>query len=410
MPETQTAIRFASAVSTADSAAAAVAEVTDALHDALAAPVDLAVVFASTAHREAIETIRDRLRQTLAPQVLIGCTAQGVVGVQQELEEGPALSVLAGTLPGATLHAFRCDQPDWPKVTRSPARLREAVQGTIDEGAAKAVILLADPFTTPLVRFLPALDEAVPGAAVVGGIASGGEKAGDNRLLLDDAVIDEGAVGVTLAGDIDVQTTVSQGCRPIGQPLIITRAKRHVVQQLGGRSALQVIQEMAQDLDDEDQQLVHDNGLLVGRVINEYKQRFGRGDFVVRGLVGVDQDQGYIAIGDPQVRVGQTVQFHVRDQKTAAEDLAMMLDLQKVHGPAAGGLLFTCNGRGTNLFDEPNTDVNLIHAALGQMPLAGFFAAGELGPLGPERASFVHGHTASLIAFRSAGNEQDTLE
>ncbi len=236
---------------------------------------------------------------------------------------------------------------------------------------------------------------------MVGGIASGGEEVGENRLMLDDAILEEGAVGLSLSGDIDVQTTVSQGCRPIGQPFVITKAKRHVVQQLGGHNALQVIQEMAQELDEEDQQLVHDNGLLVGRVINEYKQRFGRGDFVVRGLIGVDQDQGYIAIGDPQVRIGQTIQFHVRDQKTAAEDLAMVLDLQKVHGPGAGGLLFTCNGRGTNLFDAPDTDANLIHGALGEMPLAGIFAAGELGPLGSEQTSFVHGHTASLVVFRS---------
>lgn len=401
MPDTQTAIRFASAVSAADTATAAVAEVIEALRDTLTAPVDLVAVFASTGYRDEIELIRDRLREALNPQAIIGCTARGVLGVQQELEEGPALSVLAGTLPGATLHTFRCDRPDWPEVLASPTRLREEVQGGMPEGEARAVMLLVDPFTTPLVKLLPALDEAAPGAAVVGGIASGGEEAGDNRLLLDDAVLDRGAVGVTVAGDIDVQTTVSQGCRPIGQPMVITRAKRHVVQQLGGRNALQAIQDMAQELEEEDQQLIHDNGLLVGRVINEYKPRFGRGDFVVRGLVGVDQDQGYIAIGDPEVRVGQTVQFHVRDQKTAVEDLAMMLDLQRVHGPAAGGLLFTCNGRGTSLFDQPDTDVNLIHNALGPMPLAGFFAAGELGPLGPELASFVHGHTASLIVFRS---------
>ena len=331
----------------------------------------------------------------------MGCTTQGVVGVQQELEEGPALSVLAGVLPGATLTPFRADRPDWSELLASPTHLRETLQGATPDEPARAVLLLADPFTTPLVKLLPALDEALPGAPVVGGLASAGSEEGENRLLLDDAILTEGAVGVTLAGDVDVQTTVSQGCRPIGAPMVITRAKRHIVQELGGTNALQAIQEMVQELDEEDQQLVHDNGLLVGRVVNEYKQRFGRGDFVVRGLIGVDQEQGYIAIGDPQVRTGQTIQFHVRDQKTACEDLAMMLDLQQVYGPGAGALLFTCNGRGTNLFEEPDTDVNLIHSALGEMPLAGFFAAGEIGPLGSEPTNFVHGHTASLIVFRN---------
>ena len=405
MPETQTAIRFASAVSAVESTGAALDELIDTLQQQLTQPVDLVVVFATAEHREGFEQIRDRLRAAFSPQTLIGCSAQGVVGVQRELEEGPAISVLAGALPGARLTPFRADRPDWHELLASPTQLREALQGVDapehEPEETRGVVLLADPFTTPLVKLLPAMDEALPGAAVVGGIASAAGEAGENRLIVDDAILTEGAVGVSITGDVDVQTTVSQGCRPVGKPMIITRAKRHIVQELGGRNALEALQAMVQELEDEDQQLIQDNGLLVGRVIDEYKQRFGRGDFVVRGLIGVDEEQGYLAIGDPQVRVGQTVQFHVRDEQTALEDLSMMLDAQKVHGPGAGALLFTCNGRGTNLFDEPGTDVTAIHKALGPMPLAGFFAAGELGPLGPRLESYVHGHTASLIVFRN---------
>lgn len=401
MPETTTAIRFASSVSTAADPTAAVAEVSDQLRPQLTMPVDLVVVFATTEHRDHLGTIRDRLTETLKPRALIGCIAQGVVGVQREVEQGPAVSVLAGTLPGASLHPFQCDQADWHSIMDAPQRLREVVMGPHNEQTPRCVLLLADPFTTPLLKFLPALDEALPSTIVAGGIASGAQNAGESRLLLDDRIVHEAAVGLSIAGDVDVQSTVSQGCRPVGEPMVITRAKRHIVQELGGRNALEALQEMAQSLSEQDQQLLHDNGLLVGRVVNEYKQRFGRGDFVVRGLVGVDQDQGYIAIGDPQVRTGQTIQFHVRDQETAVQDLAMMLDLQKVHGPGAGALLFTCNGRGLNLFDEPDTDANLIHSALGPMPLAGLFAAGEIGPLGAEHTSFIHGHTASLVVFRN---------
>jgi len=167
----------------------------------------------------------------------------------------------------------------------------------------------------------------------------------------------------------------------------------------GGRNALAVIQEMLREVPERDTQMVQSNGLLVGRVINEYKGHFGRGDFLIRGVVGVDQEAGYIAIGDPQIRVGQTIQFHVRDQRTAEEDFQLLLEAQKLHGDAGGALLFSCNGRGTRLFDHPDADATMIHHALGDLPLAGFFAAGEIGPVGKE--NFVHGHTASLVVFRA---------
>ncbi len=168
MPDTQTAIRFASAVSTAESPTAAVEQVIDALRDQLTAPVDLVAVFATPEHRDDLDLIRDRLREAFAPAALIGCSAAGVVGVQREFETGPALSVLAGTLPGATVHPFRCDQPEWHEALDSPAHLREIVQGPHASShatePAKAIIMLADPFSTPLIKLLPALDDAMPGA------------------------------------------------------------------------------------------------------------------------------------------------------------------------------------------------------------------------------------------------------
>ena len=198
-------------------------------------------------------------------------------------------------------------------------------------------MLLADPFSTPLVKLLPAFDDAFPGIPMVGGLCSGGTKPRQNRLQLDGESMREGAVGVAIHGPVRVQTTVSGACRAIGQPHVITRAKRHVVQELGGRKALAVVRETAAEATEKDRDLLQTSGLLIGRVVNEYKDRFGPGDFVIRGLVGVDADDGYIAIGDPQVRVGQTVQFHVRDKDAARDDFELMLEAQKLHGPGGGG-------------------------------------------------------------------------
>ena len=136
------------------------------------------------------------------------------------------------------------------------------------------------------------------------------------------------------------------------------------------------------------------HGLLIGRAISEYRDTFGRGDFLVRNIIGADQDTGSLSMGD-FLRVGQTVQFHVRDAATADEDLSAMLD--GVAAPA-GVLLFSCNGRGSNLFQTPDHDVRVARDKMPGTPVSGFFAAGEIGPVGGK--NFVHGHTASLALFR----------
>jgi small ligand-binding sensory domain FIST len=171
------------------------------------------------------------------------------------------------------------------------------------------------------------------------------------------------------------------------------------VEQLGGKPALEALRETVMQLPDDQKELLQ-NGLLIGRAISEYRERFGRGDFLVRNLVGVDDQSGAIALAD-YVKTGQTVQFHVRDAQTADEDLSLLLAPQSMAEPAAGGLLFSCNGRGTRLFDRPCHDIAAAQKAMPKTPMAGFFAAGELGPIGGK--NFIHGHTASLALFRPAG-------
>ena len=174
--------------------------------------------------------------------------------------------------------------------------------------------------------------------------------------------------------------------------MVVTKAHENVILELGGQTPLDQLQEMWATLTPLDHQLVQ-RGLMIGRAVSEYRDTFRRGDFLIRHLVGLDRDTGAIAVGD-HVRVGQTVQFHVRDADSADEDLRLML---QAAGPAAGGLLFSCNGRGTRLFSGPNHDAQAVCQAAGAIPLAGFFAQGELGPVGGE--NFIHGFTASVVLF-----------
>jgi len=194
-----------------------------------------------------------------------------------------------------------------------------------------------------------------------------------------------------------MDTCVSQGCRPVGRPMVIPRSKENVIEQLGGKAAMEALRDTVNELPEAERQKLA-NGLFLGRAVSEYREKFGRGDFLVRNVMGVDQEQGSIAVND-YVRTGQTVQFHVRDAATAGEDLSMLLCAERDKSVrAAGGLLFSCNGRGSRMFKQPCHDIGAARKAMPTTPVAGFFAAGEFGPVGGK--NFIHGHTASFALFR----------
>jgi small ligand-binding sensory domain FIST len=225
-------------------------------------------------------------------------------------------------------------------------------------------------------------------------MASGGAQPGENRLLLGAQTHAEGAVAVHVSGPVRLKTVVSQGCRPIGRPLVVTKAERNIIYELGGKPALVQLRAIFDTLPTSEQRLVQ-RALHVGRVVSEYQDRFDQGDFLVRNVLGIDAASGAIAIGD-YLRPGQTVQFHIRDEHAADAELAQLLSAAKQASgsPPAGALLFTCNGRGTRMFSQPHHDAAAVERAFGPIPLAGFFAQGELGPIGQH--NFIHGFTASI--------------
>lgn len=382
-------MRCASALSTARNSEAALREVlARAQRDLSGQGADLALVFASAHHADALGKIARELRASGLGRHVAGCTGESIVGGDQEVEGAAALSLWAIQLPEVEVDVRRLEFDEdgvegWPEAAT--------------DNDQRSALLLGDPFSFPTDQFLKALNQGSPGLRVMGGMASGGSELGENRLVLDDEVFDAGAVAVILDGPVTVRTVVSQGCRPIGRPMVVTRAERNIIRELGRKPVLEVLRAVFEELDADDQARFR-QGLHIGRVINEYQEKFVRGDFLVRNVLGTD-DAGGLAITDV-VRVGQTVQFHVRDAETADEDLRGLLEHERNERPAAairGALLFTCNGRGSRLFDEPNHDISALHAALGPIPVAGFFAMGEIGPVGGQ--NFVHGFTASVVLF-----------
>jgi len=386
-------MRFHSAISDSESTPQAVEAVIASAKGALAGKIDLAFAFFTAHHNDEAEAMLERLWLELDPQCLLGCSAEGVIGEDREVERSPGLAVLAADLPGVRTHPFHIGGSEWAEVLSDKQALAERIAYGPQ---TRAIIGFGDPFTARIHQLLPMLDEAAPRAPLIGGMASGGRTHGQTVLFRNDQLYSDSFVGVSLAGPVAVETVVSQGCRPIGRPMVVTRSHQNVIEQLGGRPALTALRDMIVELPEDQQQMLQ-NGLLIGLAISEYKDRFGRGDFLIRNLLGISEQSGAIQITD-YARTGQTVQFHVRDAGTADEDLSLLLAPQSFDVPAAGGLLFSCNGRGTHMFPQPCHDIAAAGRAMPRTPVAGFFAAGEFGPVGGK--NFIHGHTASFALFR----------
>jgi len=344
---------------------------------------DLAFLFITRPHVEAAGEIASLVREALEPGTLIGASAVSVVGGNREVEDRPAVSVWAARMDGvAPLHLTATRDGDSFRVEGLPDDLLDA---------AHTLLLLADPFTFPVDHLVALLARDHPQVLVVGGLASAAAGAGGNRLILNGEIHSHGAVGVLLSGETRVTSVVSQGCRPVGPPFVVTRAEGNLIYELAGRRAYDQVAAMIARLGKEERALAA-AGLHLGRVIDEHPVHFSRGDFLIRAVLGAEEQSGAVAVGDT-VAVGSTVQFQVRDSESAHEDLMELMAGQNAHG----ALLFTCNGRGSHMFSEPSHDAKVVSELLDSVPMSGMFCAGEIGPVG--NRSFVHGFTASVALF-----------
>jgi small ligand-binding sensory domain FIST len=354
-------------------------------------PPSFAVLFASAHFLGRAEDLVAAVVRESGPLPLIGCVAEAVTGGGREVESEPAVSLwLAADLGPVETFAMEF-------VRTGSGGAYGGYRFGRDPGGIH--LMICDPFTFPADGLLAHLNSRVPGALVMGGMASGGLALRQSRLFLDGRVLSSGAVGAHLP-EAGARLLVSQGCRPVGDPYTVTEAEGSVIYQLGGRAPLARLQDLAAALTGRDRELLA-QGLQVGMVINEYQAERHQGDFLIRGVVGADPESGAIAVSD-EVGVGQTVQFHVRDADSADHDLRRTLEREAATAarPAGGALLFTCNGRGSRLFSEPDHDAGLVARTLGAMPAAGFFCAGELGPVGGQ--NFLHAYTASIALFPAA--------
>jgi small ligand-binding sensory domain FIST len=380
-------VPFASALSEHPVASQATGEVAGAVLESIGERPDLVVLTVTRPHAGALEDIAGAVAAVLHPLAMFGCAAESVVGTAHEVEETPAIALWAGRVgPLAQVHlrATRLADDSW------------TFEGWPGQTAFEpgTLLLAADPFTFPADEFLTWLDRAEPGLPVIGGNASGGRGPGGNRLVVGDEVVTSGATGVLVGGGVDIEPVVAQGCRPYGHPLTVTRSDRNVIYEVAGVPAMEcLVDQIKSSLDPVDIAGIESNGLLMGRLIDEHVGEPGPGDYLIRNVVGVDRSTGAVAVED-RVPLGSTIRFHLRDAPGAHRELRQLLEGR--HAEAA--LAFICNGRGTRLFDDLHHDAGLLQRSLGPVPVTGFFAAGEIGPIGGY--NFVHAFTASLALFR----------
>jgi small ligand-binding sensory domain FIST len=381
-------VRIGVGVSTVPDARQAAVEATAYARDELAGEApSLAVLLGSRSHTDKAVDVLDAVQRMVEPPALIGCIAQAIVAGRREIEDEPAVAVWLAS--GLAAETFQLDF-----VRTGSGGLLTGYR--FDRTAHDLHLLLPDPYTFPSSLLIEHLNTDLPGTTVVGGVVSGGRAPGDTRLFRDHGVLTSGLVGVRLPGMHGIPI-VSQGCRPIGHPYIVTGADGALITELGGRPPLQRLREIVERLPPGEQEQVS-HGLQIGIVVDEHLAAPGQGDFMIRGLLGADPSTGAIEIGDV-VEVGATVQFQVRDAAGADKDLRLAVERAgaQLPGRPVGALLFTCNGRGRRMFGVADHDASTIEELLGGIPLAGFFAAGEIGPIAGRNA--LHGFTASMALF-----------
>lgn len=378
---------FASALSEHPIPSVATGEVLGVILETLGGHPDIAVVSVTRPHAGALGDIASTLASVLHPLAAIGCAAASVVGTGREIEEVPAISLWAariGPVLALTLHATRLPGDVWHFAGWPDASTFEPT----------ALILIADPFTFPVARFLDWMDDVHPRLPVIGGNASGALGPGANRLVVGGRTTNDGAVGVLIGSGVDVVPVVSQGGRPYGRTLTVTRSDRNVLYEVAGIGAIAcMVEQMKASLTSADAAAVETHGLHIGRLIDERLDQPRPGDYLVRSVVGMDRSSGAMAVDD-HLPLGTTIRFHLRDAASSDRDLHALLRGTR----ADGALLFTGIERGWRLFDEPHHDASVVADEVGGVPVGGFAAAGEFGPVGGQ--NFVHRATASMALFR----------
>ncbi len=364
------------------------------------APVDLLLGFVSPHYSRHFKSLPKIVSEEFGARVFIGCSAGGIIGGGQEIEQERCIAFTAASLPDVAITPFHLTDNMMPDLDDSTESWQQLVG--VKNAEQPCFILLPEPFSFRPNILVEGLDYAFPKCVKIGGLVSGGRTPGENSMFLNDKCYSDGVVGVAVAGNVVIDTVVAQGCKPVGSPLRVTRCKRNMLFELNGEPAVMALKHLIEGLSEHERDLAKD-AVFLGMVMDEKKDSVEAGDFLVRNILGIEPTTGALIIGE-LLHDTRTVQFHVRDASSSADELRLLLKRyrdEKLQGgdiAAAGALLFSCLGRGSYLYGQANHDSDCFRSYLGMVPLGGFFCNGEIGPIGNN--TFLHGYTASFGIFR----------
>jgi small ligand-binding sensory domain FIST len=356
--------------------------------------VSLGLVFMSPAFFPHAKPVLEILRVHARTPLLAGCSSTGLIAGAREFENAGGLALALYSLPGGELKGVRFTQA---QVEEANGAYWHHETG-VEPGHTNGWLVFIDPFHLDSEGWIRGWNEAYAPVPAFGGLASGVFPDQTTQVYLNGDVFEDGGVAVSVGGGVKLAGVISQGCTPIGETWTLTRVEHNLIHQIANRPAYAVLEETFQKLPLAEKQEARGN-LLIGLVVNEYREDFHRGDFLVRNLIGGDPNSGVLAVG-ALPRAGQMMQFQRRDAAAATEDMNELLARAKEQLGGAmiyGGCLCCCNGRGKSLFGAPNHDAELVQKQIGPLGLAGFFGNGEIGPVGDK--NYLHGFTASLALF-----------
>jgi small ligand-binding sensory domain FIST len=361
---------------------------------------DLVVGFIAPQFRDFFDSVPELVQSAIGSGVFLGCSAGGSIGGGKEVEQKPCVAFTAAELEDVVVKPFHFTKEMMPDPDAPTESWEKLVGVKPDENPD--FIIIPDPFTLHSDDVIRGFDYAFPRSVKIGGLASGTNEPGGNALFLNDKTYRAGLVGIALTGNIVVDTVVAQGCKPIGKPLRVTKSKKHILFELDGEPAVMVLKKVMDGLSGFERDLARD-AMFLGVVMKETGDQHKAGDFLIRNILGIEQNSGALVVGEI-LHDARTVQFHVRDAATSADDLRFLLKKyrdEKLSGDASGvkgALLFSCLGRGNYLYGRPNHDSDCFRDYLGEVPLGGFFCNGEIGPVGS--STYLHGYTSSFGIFR----------
>ncbi len=358
---------------------------------------DLVILFVSSHHSINYEKIASLFSEKINTKCIIGCSAAGVIGNGHEVERRAGIAACAAYLPNVEITPFHIQQNELPNEDANPNEWFNITGLRPDN--CKAMMILPDPFTIRSDNLIAGLDYAFPETTKIGALASGGGQPGSNALFINNKSYTYGAVGVGFSGDLSVETIVAQGCRPIGEPMIVTDADINVINKIGDKTPLEILGEIFEKSSIREKRLIR-RSLQIGIIMDRFSS-VNDEEFLIRNILGADEEDGSIAIGE-MINEGQIIQFYIRDAKTADEDLKIILEKYAdkfEDNKLESALLFSCLGRGQYLYGAPNHDTNLFANIVGDIPITGFFSNGEIGSIGDQ--TFLHGYTSSFALFKS---------